>query len=104
MEFLSIIVDDFNRTWGNSFTNPEQVTELIKNLPDWVEADTAYQNAVMYSDKQNAQIQHNNAVNKQVTSALRTNTEFYKKYNEDPDFQKWLNDIIFNATYSHLAA
>ena len=104
MEFLSIIVDDFNRTWGNSFTNPEQVAELIKNLPDWVEADTAYQNAVMYSDKQNAQIQHNNAVNKQVTSALRTNTEFYKKYNEDPDFQKWLNDIIFNATYSHLAA
>ena len=97
-------MDDFNKTWGNSFTGPEQAADLIKNLPDRVEADTAYQNAVLYSDKQTAHIQDNNAVSKQVTSFLQTNTEFYKKYNEDPNFQKWLNDIIFTATYSRLAA
>ena len=103
LEFLSIIIDEFNRAWGNSFTNPEEVADLIKNLPDKVEADTSYQNAVMHSDKQNAQVEHNNAMRKQVTVSLRTNTEFYKKYNEDPEFQKWLNDIIFNATYSRMA-
>ena len=104
LEFLSIIIDDFNRTWGNSFTNPEEVGELIKNLPDKVEADNSYQNAVLHSDKQNAQIEHNAAMKRQVTSSLRTNTEFYKKYNEDRDFQRWLNEIIFNATYSRLSA
>ena len=104
LEFLSIILDDFNKTWGNSFTNPEEAGEVIRNLPDRVEADTAYRNAVMYSDRQNARVEHNNALKKQVTNWLRTNTEFYRKYNEDPEFQRWLNDIIFKATYEKLAA
>ena len=69
-----------------------------------MEADNSYQNAVLHSDKQNAQIEHNAAMKRQVTSSLRTNTEFYKKYNEDRDFQRWLNEIVFNATYSRLSA
>ena len=104
LEFLSIILDDFNKAWGNSFSSPDDVADLIRNLPDKVEADTSYQNAVMHSDKQNAQVEHNAAMKRQVTSSLKTNTEFYKKYNEDPEFQRWLNNVIFNATYSRMVA
>ena len=39
-----------------------------------------------------------------MTSSLRTNTEFYEKYNEDPDLQQWLNDIIFKVTFDRLVA
>ena len=99
MEHLSLILDEFNKTWGNSFSDPAQVAELIKGMPEKVNNDTAYRNAKMHSDRQNAQVEHNAALRKQITAALRCNTELYKKYTEDPDFQQWLNTQIFSETY-----
>ena len=99
LEPLSLILDEFNKTWGNSFSDPAQVAELIKGMPEKVNNDTAYRNAKMHSDRQNAQVEHNAALRKQITAALRCNTELYKKYTEDPDFQQWLNTQIFSETY-----
>ena len=99
MDFLSMILDEFNKTWGNSFSNPEQVSEIIKVMPDRVNQDTAYQNAKMYSDQQNARIEHDSALKRQITASLRDNTELYKKFTEDQDFQYWLSGVIFAATY-----
>ena len=99
LEFLSIILDEFNKTWGNSFSNPEQVGEIIQAMPGRVNEDTAYQNAKMHSDQQNARIEHDSALRKQITASLRDNTELYKKFTEDPDFQQWLSGVIFAATY-----
>ena len=99
LEPLSLILDEFNKTWGNSFSDPAQVAELIKRMPEKVNNDTAYRNAKMHSDRQNAQVEHNAALRKQITAALRCNTELYKKYTEDPDFQQWLNTQIFSETY-----
>ena len=99
LEHLSLILDEFNKTWGNSFSDPAQVAELIKGMPEKVNNDTAYRNAKMHSDRQNAQVEHNAALRKQITAALRCNTELYKKYTEDPDFQQWLNNEIFKETY-----
>ena len=62
LELLSIILDEFNKTWGNSFSNPEQVGEIIQSMPNRVNEDEAYQNAKMYSDKQNARIEHDTAL------------------------------------------
>ena len=59
---LSIILDEFNKTWGNSFSNPEQVGEIIQSMPNRVNEDEAYQNAKMYSDKQNTRIEHDTAL------------------------------------------
>ena len=36
LKFLSTILDEFNKTWGNSFSNPEQVQEILKAMPDRV--------------------------------------------------------------------
>ena len=99
LEPLSVILNEFNKTWGNSFTDPEQVAELIKGIPGRVNEDTAYQNAKMYSDQQNARIEHDSALKRQITALLRCNTELYKKYTEDTDFQTWLNQQIFAVTY-----
>ena len=99
MEFLSTILDEFNKTWGDSFSNPDQVSEIIKVMPDRVNEDEAYQNAKMHSDRQNARVEHDAAMKRQITAALRDNTELYKKYTEDQAFQDDLNEMIFNLTY-----
>ena len=99
LEFLSIILDDFNRTWGNSFSNQDHVTEIIKAMPDRVNDDEAYQNAKMHSDRQNARVEHDSALRKQITASLKDSTELYKKYTEDQTFQDDLNELIFKLTY-----
>ena len=99
MEFLSSILDEFNKTWGNSFSNPEHIKEIVESMPDRVNEDTAYQNAKRYSDRQNAQIEHNSALKKQITATLKDTTELYKKYTEDQAFENDLNELIFNLTY-----
>ena len=101
LEPLSLILDEFNKRYGSFFSNPEQAAELIKGMPEKVNKDTAYQNAKMYSDRQNAQVEHDAALKRQVVDMLRCNTEFYKKYTEDPAFQQWLNGEIFKETYNH---
>ena len=84
---------------GNSFSNPEHLNEIIKGMPARVNEDEAYQNAKMNSDRQNARIEHDAALKRQITAMLRDNTELYKKFTEDPDFQQWLSEQIFAATY-----
>ena len=98
-ELLSLILDEFNKTWGNSFSNPEHVNEIIKGMPDRVNEDEAYRNAKMNSDRQNARIEHDAALKRQITAMLRDNTELYKKYTEDQAFQDDLNGMIFKLTY-----
>ena len=93
MELLSLILDEFNKTWGNSFN------EIIQCIPDRVNEDESYKNAKMHSDRQNARIELDAAMKRQVTSLLRKHTEFYKKYTEDQAFQDDLNETIFNLTY-----
>ena len=99
LEFLSAILEEFNKTWGNSFSNPDQVSEIIKGIPGRVNEDEAYRNAKMHSDKQNARVEHDAALKRQITAMLRDNTELYKKYTEDQAFQDDLNEMVFKLTY-----
>ena len=64
--------------------------------------DEAYQNAKMHSDRQNAKIEHDASVKRQVTAMLRDNTELYRRYTEDQAFQDDLNEMIFNLTYQQI--
>ena len=68
-------------------------------MPDRVNEDEAYQNAKMHSDRQNAKIEHDAAVKRQVTAMLRDNTELYRRYTEDQAFQDDLNEMIFNLKW-----
>ena len=68
-------------------------------MPDRVNEDEAYQNAKMYSDRQNARMEHDSALRKQIIASLKDSTELYKKYTEDQAFQDDLNEMIFKLTY-----
>ncbi len=68
-------------------------------MPRRVNQDQAYRNAKMYSDRQNAWIEHNAALKKQITASLKASIELYKKYTENQAFQDDLDEMIFNLTY-----
>ena len=64
-----------------------------------VAADQAYQNARENSDRQNARIEHDNALRRVMTALLADHTELFKQYSDNLDFQKWLTDTVFMLTY-----
>ena len=99
LEPLSRIIATFNDTYGTDFTDADKVAELLRTLPDQVVADTAYRNARRNSDQQNARIEHDAALRRLITSMVRTNTELFRAYTENPDFRAWLNDQMFWLTY-----
>ncbi len=100
MEPLSRIVAEFNEIWGGDFTDADHVVELIQSIPEQVIKDPAYKNAMQNSDRQNAQIEHDAALQRLITAGVRTNTEIYKAYTGNTEFQTWLNTMIFQLTYT----
>lgn len=100
-EYLSKIIENFNEHFGDiDWSDKDSVQKVItEELPAKVAADTAYQNAIKNSDKQNARIEHDRALERAVFGLLTTQTEFFKQFSDNPNFQKWLGNEIFNATY-----
>ena len=99
MDRLSNIIAEFNKTWGENFSEPERVAEVINQMPGQVLEDEAYRNAKLNSDRQNAQIEHDSAVRRLITAMVRCQTELYKAYSSDADFREWLNAEMFRLTY-----
>ena len=61
--------------------------------------DKAYQNAQANSDKQNAKLEHDKALNRVVLELLSDHTELFKQFSDNPNFKRWLTDTVFDATY-----
>ena len=70
-----------------------------QEIPEWVEADGAYQNAKKTSDKQNAGIEHDKALVRVMTSLPKDDTELFKQFSDNEPFRTWLTELIFNLTY-----
>jgi len=51
------------------------------------------------SDKQNARIEHDVALQRVILELLTDHTELYKQFSENPAFNKWLRDTNFATTY-----
>ena len=99
MDRLSNIIAQFNQTWGGAFSEPERIAEIINWKPEQVLEDEAYLNAKMNSGKQNAQIEHDSALAKLITSMVKCQTELYMQYMQNGEFKEWLNGEMFRATY-----
>ena len=99
MEPLSRIIATFNELWGGDFTDPDQITRALQGIPEQVANDSAYKNARMNSDAQNARIEHDAALQRLITSMVRNHTELYKRYTENPEFREWLSGQVFWLTY-----
>jgi type I restriction enzyme R subunit len=98
---LSTILKTFNELFGNiDWKDADKLRKVIgEEIPTKVAKDKAYQNAMKHSDKQNARIEHDIALQRVILELLTDHTELYKQFTENLSFKKWLADSIFAATY-----
>jgi len=102
LERLSNILKTFNDQFGNiKWSDADRVHQLItQDIPMRVAADTAYQNAKKNNDKQNARIEHDKALARVIVSLMKDDTELFKQFSDNPDFKRWLADMVFGLTYA----
>lgn len=100
MDLLSIILNDFNDMFGNiDWKELDNVRRQIIAIPDMVAKDEKYQNAMKNSDKQNARMESERALQQVIFSVMADNMELFKQFQDNPSFKKWLSDMVFNMTY-----
>jgi type I restriction enzyme R subunit len=102
IDVLSNIVRAFNDQFGNvDWKDADKIRRVItEELPERVSADEKYRNAMANSDKQNARIEHDSALQRVLIDLLSDHTELFKQYSDNDSFRKWLADTVFSATYS----
>lgn len=103
LDYLSNILKSFNEQFGNiEWKDGDKIRAVIaEEIPAKVAADKAYQNAMLHSDKQNARIEHDKALQRVLVELLSDHTELFKQFSDNPAFKKWLSDTNFAATYSN---
>ena len=100
LDRLSSIVKTFNDLFGDiEWDDSDRVARAVAELPAKVAADPAYRNAMVNSDRQNARIEHDQALSRAMQALLRDNTELFKRFSDDPEFKRWLADMSFAESY-----
>jgi type I restriction enzyme R subunit len=103
-EKLSSILEEFNATYGGiQWEHPEEAIEQIKSLPSRLAGNENFANAVRRSDAQNAEIESNNALFDIVASLLSEKTEFARNYFDNPKFQAFINQRVFNQAFHQVS-
>ena len=102
VRLLSNILETFNQQFGNiPWSDRDRVHRLItEDIPARVAADPRYQNARKNSDRQNAKIEHDEALKRVMTAVLRDDTELFKQFMDNDGFRRWMTDTVFGLTYS----
>jgi len=105
LDLLSNILKAFNDQFGNvEWKDADKIRQVIaEEIPVKVAADKAYRNAMKNSDKENARIEHDAALQRVIVELLADHTELFKQYSDNPAFKKWLADTIFAVTYAPAA-
>ena len=63
-------------------------------------ADRAYQNARANSDKANARIEHDRALQRVMNDLLTDQMDPFKLFSDNESFRKWLAETVFRLTYT----
>lgn len=97
---LSDILDEFN---GINWLNMEKAKQQLEELPARLEADEAFINAVRNSNRQTAMQQFTQSMLAIAIQMLNENTEFTRNYLDNPDFQNFINQRVFDSVYQKVA-
>ena len=102
LDRLSNILKIFNDQFGNiPWEDQDRVRRLITNeIPSRVAEDTAYRNARENSDRQNARIEHDEALRRVMTAVINDDMQLFKQFTDNESFRRWMTDNIFELTYS----
>ena len=102
LDRLSHIVDAFNARFGDiAWEDGDRVRRLItEDIPARVADDAAYRNARRHSDRQNARVEHDRALERVMTAIVNDDTQLFRHFADDEGFRRWLTDAVFGLTYA----
>jgi type I restriction enzyme R subunit len=102
LDRLSNILREFNDLFGTvDWKDADKIRQVItEEIPPKVAADGAYQNAMRHSDRQNARIEHDKALQRVLVDLLADHVELFKQFSDNLGFKRWLADSIFAVTYA----
>lgn len=102
LDKLSSIIQNFNDLFGNiAWTDSDRIARIItEDVTVMTANNPEFINAKANSDKQNARIAHNHALDSVMITLMNDHTELFKQFMDNPDFKKWLQDRIFEVNYS----
>lgn len=66
--------------------------------------DEAYRNARENSDKENARVEHDRALERVMTSIVKDDTQLFKLFADNDGFRRWLTEQMFQLTYYDASA
>jgi type I restriction enzyme R subunit len=103
LDTLENILNAFNQRFGDiDWTDKDKVNEILtQQIPADMKADEKIMDAINTSpDKQNAKISSDKKVEELMQQYLFTQTEIFKKFSTDRDFQRRYKEFIFDALWT----
>ena len=100
LDRLSNIINEFNQQFAGDYADPTRTLGRIKGeIPERVAQDQAFKNARQNSDRQNARIEHDKALNRVITAMLKDDAQLFKQFQDNESFRRWLTETVFTLTY-----
>ncbi len=102
MDLLSNILREFNERFGGlDWEDSDRVGRLIAaDIPAQVAADPAFRNACGNPDRENARIEHDQALQRVVTALMKDDSEFFRRFVDDPDFRRFVAAKSFLVAFA----
>lgn len=99
LDTLENILNAFNQRFGDiEWSNKDKVRKILtEQLPEAMKANKEIMDAVQYSDKQNAKISSDKKLEEMMQQYLFSQTEIFKKFTTDQDFQRRYKEFIFDT-------
>ncbi len=99
LDTLENILSLFNQKFGDiEWYDKDKVRKILtEQLPAEMKAHKETMDAVKYSDKQNAKITSDKKLEEIMQQYLFSQTEIFKKFTEDKDFQRRYKEFIFDT-------
>lgn len=72
----------------------------IADLPGIVSQNETNQNAIRYSDKENAREESDKATSQAILSTMSSGIELYNQIQANESLRKWVYNMVFNETYA----
>lgn len=100
-EMIDSILEEFNTRFGNiPWTDSDRIHPQIAAIPKEVAQNEAYQNAIRNSDRAVARIERDKALMAIILKSMTSGLELYKEYQDNPSFQRWLQEFVFERAYN----
>ena len=103
---LSVIIQEFNERFGNiPWQDEDRVYRLLKeDIPRKVKEDAAFRHAARNSDRQNARIEHAEALKRVMTGLVKDDMQLFRQFMDNESFRRWLTESRFRVNYDEPGA